>query len=321
MICQEMIAIFKDPGILGTPIKVHFIGEVGADAQGVSREAYSAFWNEFFLKSTCGETERVPVIFPEFGMDEWQAVGRILLKGYTDVGVFPLQLSYAFTVAVILSEFSVTPEILLESFRLYLSESDRTVIDSALRGESLDDDSKDDFMDLLSRVDCHSIPDPDVVRPVILAIAHKELIQEPKYANDNIASTAREGLRLLLPDTKAIRSMYEAKKPTARKVVKLLDAEPQDREQSSSLGYLKQFIKGLDDSMLRKFLRHFTGAEVICTPSIKVSFNKMRGFGRAPQAHTCGPMMELPSTYSSYTDLRSEFVSILESNYLKMDVI
>ena len=233
-ISEDMIVTFK----------CRFIDEAGADAQGVSREAYSAFWKEFFLKSTCGESERVPVIFPEYGMEEWKAVGRILLKGYADTGVYPIQLSYAFSVAVIQGESKVTSEILFDSFRMYLCETDRRVIDSALNGEELDDDSKEDFLDMLSRVDCHTIPDKDSVRPAILSIAHKELIQLPKYAVDSIASTAREGLRLLLPDTDAIKRMYEAKRPTARKVTKLLKAEPQDKDQSSSLGFLKQFIMG-----------------------------------------------------------------------------
>ena len=320
-VTNEMITTFKDPDILHTPIKFRFINEAGVDTRGVSREAYSAFWKDFFLKSACGECERVPVICPEYGSDEWKAVGRILLKGFTDAGVYPIQLSYAFSVAVIFGESALTSEMLLRSFRMYLGEADRNIIDTALNGEEMDDDSKDEFMDLLSRVDCHTIPDGDSVKETILGIAHKELIQEPKYAGDSIASTAREGLCLLLPDVDAIMKMYEAKKPTPRKIIKLLEADPQDREQSSSLGYLKQFVRGLDDSMLKKFLRFLTGAEVICTSTIRVAFNKMRGFERAPQAHTCGPLLELPSTYSSYTDLRREFVSILDANYLNMDVV
>ena len=253
-ISEDMIATFKNAEIVNTPIKCRFIDEAGADAQGVSREAYSAFWKEFFLKSTCGESERVPVIFPEYGMEEWKAVGRILLKGYEDTGVYPIQLSYAFSVAVIQGESKVTSEILFDSFRMYLGETDMRVIDSALNGEELDDDSKEYFLDMLSRVDCHTIPDKDSVRPAILSIAHKELIQQPKYAVDSIASTAREGLRLLLPDTDAIKRMYEAKRPTARKVTKLLKAEPQDKDQSSSLGFLKQFIRGPDAAEISQIL-------------------------------------------------------------------
>jgi hypothetical protein len=155
-------------------------------------------------------------------------------------------------------------------------------------------------------------------------MAHKELIQEPKYAMDAMADTARERLQMLLPDAEALHVMYSTKAPTTRKVIKLLECQTESdmtKEQSDSLGYLKRFIKGLDDATLKKFLRYFTGADMICVPSIEVSFNRMVGFGRAPQAHTCGPLIELPSTYGSYPELRQEIQALLDANYLKMDIV
>ena len=78
-----------DPLIVHAPIRYQFVDEKGADARGLSREPYSAFWKEFFLTSSFGENERVPAIFPDFGESEWEAVGRILFKGYLDTGVYP----------------------------------------------------------------------------------------------------------------------------------------------------------------------------------------------------------------------------------------
>ena len=43
---------------------------------------------------------------------------------------------------------------------------------------------------------------------------------------------------------------------------------------------------------------------------IEVTVTKL-DFGRRPVAHTCGPLLELPSTYLSYPELRNEFDSIL----------
>ena len=174
--------------------------------------------------------------------------------------------------AVIHGEHEMTPDIMSESLRMYLCETDRHVTDKALRGEGLDKGDKHDFLDLLSRVNCHSIQKHVEVLHYVLCIAHKELIQEPKYALDTIASTAREGLQLLVPCPDAIRDMNDSKKPTPCKVIKLLDANPLHNEQRSALSYLKRFIKGLYDTMLKKFLRHVTGAEMICTQSWRGSF-------------------------------------------------
>ena len=194
-----MIAIYMDPSILDAPIKV------GADADGLSRDAYSAFWKEFFLTSACGEDERVPAIVPYYGRDEWEGGCRQnLAEGYLDTGIYPLQLSYAFSVAVIHGEHEVTPDIMSESIKMYLCETDRCVIDKALCGDGLDEDHKDDFLYLLSRVNCHAIPRHDEVWHYVLSIVHKQLIEEPKCALDAIASPAREGLQLLLPWTREL---------------------------------------------------------------------------------------------------------------------
>ena len=116
--------------------------------------------------------------------------------------------------------------------------------------------------------------------------------------------------------------MYDSEKPTTRNVIRLLDANLANSEEAAAFSYLKQLIRRLDGPMLKKFLRHVKGAEMLCTQSISVTFNRMRGLGIGlPKAHTCGSVLEIPSTYGSYQELRKEFICILESNYLKMDII
>ncbi|KAJ8321137.1 hypothetical protein KUTeg_001262 [Tegillarca granosa] len=44
-----------------------FINECGQDADGVSRDANSAFWESFFLRNADGETYRVPVLSKDYG--------------------------------------------------------------------------------------------------------------------------------------------------------------------------------------------------------------------------------------------------------------
>ena len=258
---------------------------------------------------------------PDLGKPEWEAVGRILLKGFVDTGVYPLQLSFAFSVAVIFGESNVNADMLYESLRMYLSESDRRVVDTVLAGGELDRDDRDDFLDLLSRVNAHAVPSDEELKPTILSVAHKELIQEPKYALDAIANVATESLKSFLPTPESLSEMYSNKKPTARKVIKLLECNPMSKDEASVFSYFKQFVKGLNGMLLRKLLLFVTGAEIICTPSIEITFSCTTGAGRVPEAHTCGPLLVLPSTYRSYPEFRAEFMNILESNYLNMDIV
>ncbi|XP_023931644.1 uncharacterized protein LOC112042014 [Lingula anatina] len=302
-----MLSMFMEDTIIGTKLKVTFIGERGTGGQGdAQKDAYCAFWNEFFSTSACGEYEKVPLLSPRYGREEWKAVGRILLKGYIDCGVYPLQLSLAFSSAFILGETSVSSDMLLQSFSMYLPEADRKIVDKALSGEDLDEDEQDDLLDLLTRMDCKGMPTKEDMCNTVLQIAHKKLIQEPKYAMDAMAETACGWLQILLPDVEKLRLMYESKTQTACK---------------KCLGYLKQFIKGLDNAMLQKFMRYFTGSDLICMCHIDISFNRMVGLAKAPQAHTCGPLIELPCTYRSYPELRQDFMAILESHRLNMDIV
>ncbi|KAL3043329.1 hypothetical protein OYC64_003239 [Pagothenia borchgrevinki] len=72
---------------------------------------------------------------------------------------------------------------------------------------------------------------------------------------------------------------------------------------------------------LKKILRFCTGSSVICVDRIGVCFNAETGLSRRPVAHTCGAILEVPCTYSSFPEFRMEFDNILSSNYFEMDIL
>ena len=97
--------------------------------------------------------------------------------------------------------------------------------------------------------------------------------------------------------------------PTKKKVIDLLKPvqEPNTDAQRDALVFLKPYLRGLDAEKLRKALWFLTGAKFICVNKIEMVFTAMVGFGRRPIAHTCGPSLELPSTYESFPEFRKEF--------------
>lgn len=119
-IIHDMVEQFKDASVVEANLSIFFVDECGIDASGVARDAYSGFWEAFFLNCADGETEYVPALQPEYGKEEWEAVGRILLKGYKDHGFFPVKLSLAFVVCLLHGECEVTPDMLIESFLRYV---------------------------------------------------------------------------------------------------------------------------------------------------------------------------------------------------------
>ncbi|XP_059191657.1 uncharacterized protein LOC131973627 [Centropristis striata] len=317
-IVSDMVEQFKDSSFMEANLSVTFINESGIDASGVARDAYSCFWEMFFLNCADGEAEYVPALQPEYGREEWEAIGRILMKGYKDHGFFPIKLSLAFTVCLIHGENKVTEEMLFESFLRFVTPFEKDIVNAVLEGRPY---SEDDLLDMLSRMGGHTAPDGDTVKDSIVHTAHKQLIQEPMYALKMMAATAQVTLKSLLPTVSAVTALYKNKVPTATGIIALLRFDEKQPSHSKTMQFLKLFIRSLDKDKLHTFLRFTTGSDVICVSHIDVEFTDVRGLQRCPVVHTCGPLLQIPCTYSTYSEFRREFVSVLEANYLKMDLL
>lgn len=313
MLQADMITNFKDPAVIEQTVTFTFVDERGVDVQGVSRDAYTCFWEYFVSSSTKGEQERVPSIMPKFQKEDWMAIGRILVKGFCDQGVFPIQISRAFFVAMLYGEREVSQDLLVESFKKYVTDPERSVVEKALEGVLEEDDDKEEFHDLLGRMDCSTVPTANT-KAIIMQVAHTELIQQGKYALDAIASVAKESLVANLPTPDCLLGIYKSKEPSYRKIIKLLNVEPSNTQENNILNYLKQLIRGFTPELLVRFLHFVTGARVICVDKIEIAFNKTVGLGRVPIARTCGPVLELSVSYSSFTEFRQEFLNVLSSH-------
>ena len=140
------------------------------------------------------------------------------------------------------------------------------------------------------------------MKQILLELAHKELIQKAQY----VADSWREIFQNFLAGKEVsamsgLLEVYKRVEPTNKKVLNLLNVVPRTNSERASLDYLKRFIRGLDQSQLESFLRYVTGSDVICVRSINIQFSTLDGLARRPVAHTCGAVLELPSTYNSFS--------------------
>ena len=99
LICSDMIEHFKDTRDMNSSLLFTVINERRGKEYGVGvgaeREEYSSFWKQFANSMTIGERERVSFLRNDHFFKEWEAVGRILFKGYQSDSYFPLFLSKA----------------------------------------------------------------------------------------------------------------------------------------------------------------------------------------------------------------------------------
>lgn len=92
-------------------------------------------------------------------------------------------------------------------------------------------------------------------------------------------------------------------KPNAKKVIKTL--KPKINQECDQQSF--------DPASLKIFLKFVTGSDVLVCDAIDVAFTLTDGFESRPNAHTCGPLLEVPATYQSYSELTEVFNNILRN--------
>lgn len=311
---DDLLEIFKTESYTSTNLSFKVIDEKGrveeGEGIGVARDVISTFWQQLFSSATVGDVEKVPAIRHDYQQSQWRAMGHILVYGFEKLSFFPLGLSRAFIASCLFGEDQIDTEYLLSSFRCYITADEREVYDKVLVGDVTDND--DDLLDFLGNYKCFKSANKGNIKAIISELAHQELIQRPRY----IAQCWAEPLSVL--KTKApfkspqdISAFYEEKRPTAKKVIKAILANPANEAERQSLDFLKKFIRSLDVKSLESFLKFTTGSCMMLQHGISISFTTMEGLARRPIAHTCGPLIELPCTYQTYNELAEELTNIL----------
>lgn len=311
---QDFIMEFTNPNILNFKLDVVVVDEMGKEelgsGNGVLRDVISEFWKLFFSAATVGAAEKVPCIRHDFQKNEWEAVGRLFVYSFVRLGYLPLQLSPAFITTCLFGDEALSDGLLLDSFRFYVSSDERDIIDSCIAGNLKPDDG--DLLDFLSSFKCYRNPTEQNVKEIILELAHQEIVQKPRYVA-NCWSPLFMILRKLIKTNDGLSKLYEERKPTPKKVIKVLEANPVSDAERCCFDHLKRYLKSLEGH-ISSFLRFVTGSDILICSTIKVTFSSLDGLSRRPVAHTCGPVLDLPSTYQSYNELVEEFSSILSDN-------
>ena len=313
---SDMIEIFKDSNIFEFLLDFTVLdanGQKGkGKGKGVERDVLTQFWHEFFTVLAIGSSEKTPYIRHDHQKLQWEAIARIIVYGYTVVSYFPLQLSQMFISTCLFGEDDLTKTVLLASFRLFITGEDREIFDFCL-SDDFDPESKD-ILDFLSIYHCYKKPTKENIEKILFELAHQELVQKPRYiVNCWAPILSMLKVHAAFQTRQSLADLYESKRPTSRKIIKLLEAETQSECQKQSLDHLKRYVRSLEGKALERFLHFLTGSDVITCEQVTVEFNSLDGLQRRPVVHTCGPMLELPTTYDSYTDLAEEFTNIMRS--------
>lgn len=322
---NDMLNIFSDPSILDERVilDVHFIDSRGQEelgrGSGLVRDMYSLFWKDIYESLMAGENERVPGIRHDFQRPQWEAIGRILLKGYVSCKYFPLTLSKAFFINFLYGEQEISNDILLTSFKNYVSESEKVLIERALDGQ-IELSESDEFTEFLADFDCKKVVNSNNLNQILTELAHKKIIQKPQYVVDCWKNVIPFFLECF-PSRENVDQLYVRLVPTVSRVIASFHAEESNEAERDAMKHLKRFVRGLDKVKLAKFLQFVTGSNIMLTDHIFIVFTRLEGLERRPIAHTCTYTLEIPTTYQCFPEFREEFNSILEANTWEMNIV
>jgi len=290
--------------------------ENAVDVGGVFKDVLSEFWSSFYEMATTGCHWKIPVIRHDFQWKKWLAIAKIIFVGWRDVNYLPISLALPFMEYVLCGN-TVNTQDLIEGFLNTLPLRSKDLIKCAI--EDFTKVDQEELLDVLQEFNCRSMVHEQNIKDIISEIAHKEVIQNPKYIIDIWSEELKNKMKL---SKYSLEEEYKNKIPTPTNILKnLCCPEKDDNEIKRKIfGFLKKFIREADLKLCTKLLRFITGADII-TSTININFNSVQDcFSRSPVAHTCTNTLDLPLTYDSFIDFRCEFTSLLSSNIWVMDV-
>ena len=316
----DVFELYKDKELANNVLTVEFLGELGVDADGLTRELLASFWRQVAEDLFRGEDCIIPDL-PLFRVrkESWkfECLGRILSHTVALTGRIPSFFAKS-TLIRFTADVDVDDECLMDDFLLFVTSRERALLTKAMCDFSgLTVAEADRLQNFYMAHGFNNIPKAPEVRDQILAIAHQDLVEKP----GSLVSKMRQGIpedhrvafwqRLSADD---IAHIIEAQRPTPEKVADVIMSLVEDMtdDQDRTLYFLKEFVAGLDFDTLTDFLIFVTGS-VHQPDKISVTFTTLTGLDRRPISHTCFNQLEVPTTYGSIKEFKREFLSVLAS--------
>ena len=125
---------------------------------------------------------------------------------------------------------------------------------------------------------------------IVSELAHHELIQKPIFSADCF-SDVLSGLKQheAFKSTESITTFYSEKRPTAKKVISALKANPSNDAERESFQFLTKIIRSMDAESLGSFLKYTTGSTILTDLGLSVSFTMLDNLARDPLHTHVGP--------------------------------
>ena len=208
---------------------------------------------------------------------------------------------------------------LLDTFKQSLSAVELHIVQQAMGYKDNDypPHVRDSLIGIFSQYDCLELPTSDTLLSLCQKSAHYAFISKPLAAISEIGKgIPYQHWRFW--DRKGAKGIHQLCMKLITSPKKALDMlrEPYDISPSQHrvYNYLVQYVGTMKCEEVQRFVRFVTGSSVFIDKPIYIEFNGLSGVARRPIAHTCDCTLELPTTYSNFTEFSQEFTSLLSQN-------
>ena len=306
------------------PFHIAYEGERAIDTGGVSRDLFSAFWEDAYVKDFDGSSTYVPSVHPHSDISRYSVLGAIMSHGFMSSGILPNRLAFPVIASTLLGTDVAFPDsVIVDSFTDHVSSYESTIFREALTLANSESPNShfspqlnDALLSVLSIRGCREMPTPSNIQRILLQVAQYELLTKPLSALLSLSRGVPKEYHSFLRGFSVARlyELYKSLNATRGSVIAMIaESDSMTSTQSRILGYLKTFIGNLEHRDLRNFLRFVTRSSVMINKKIRITFNALSGLVRRPISHTCSCTLELPLTYPTYPEFAQEFITVLRS--------
>lgn len=274
-----------DEDVVDKKLCVTFLGEIGIDGGGLTKELF----NLFFIKCEGiffqGEDCLVPYLelnrFSE--LDKFVIIGRILKHMLLLTNQIPTKLSRITLMLIANPEKHIESNILSKELLRYVNPYLRKVLKKALQNfGSLTENENETIQDFFQAHRFFAKPSSDILSEQLNIIATEIFVDKPKRLIAKIRHGASPDKYVDFWNNCDFDVLLDMQTPTAAKVVNcLLTDDYLTNEENDVLHYFTMYIQCLDREKLANLLFLITGT-FLMPSSINVKFNETVGLSQRP---------------------------------------
>lgn len=219
---QEMIDVFMNINYKkNTTIYIDLLYPNGTlenaiDFGGVFRDAITEFWNTMYQTCTVGTNLKIPYVKHNFGAEKWRAMAKVLYLGWTNAKYLPIKLAMPILEQILYGK--ITSE-LIPAFLQTLCDNDKQVLSCALKNINSVDNGA--LMQVLSNLECRTIPNQTNLKQILEQVAHLELVQKPHFIIEQFRIELETNSTSML-SVENLYKLYESMEPSTTNILNIL---------------------------------------------------------------------------------------------------